>query len=64
VESEGTRDARMAAVVVHIYLGTANGSHLSCSYTSHPAVASRKGLAHTVSPGNINKGLVGDKRGP
>jgi hypothetical protein len=64
VENEGTRDRRRAAVVVHKYLGTAIGSLLASSYTSHPAVALRKGLAHTGSPGNINKGLVGDKRGP
>jgi hypothetical protein len=64
LENEGPRKARRAAVVVHIDLGTAIGSHLASCYTSHPEVTLRKGNTHTVSPYSINKGLVGHNRDP
>jgi hypothetical protein len=58
LENEEAREATRTIVVVYINLGTAIGSHLASSYTSHAAVASRKRHAHTVSPWNINRGLV------
>jgi hypothetical protein len=58
LQNEGAREARRARAVVYIDLKTAIGSHLVSSYTSNPAVVSRKEHAHTVSPWNVDKCLM------